>query len=320
MNKPMVSVIVPVYNVEAYIEKCIESVRAQTFSDWELILVNDGSADNSGALCRAWEKRDVRVRVIEQDNAGVSAARNAGLEASHGEYLFFLDGDDTLMPEALSVLTKRAESDRADITEGGVLCTDEEGLELRHIAFEDALLLGTERILQRFLEENRGLYACWGKLIRRDLLGKTRFAPYTRGEDALFCTELMLRCERYAITGELVYRYLRRESGVMNETFRAKTLDFIRAWSRIYELLENTFPALCPNVAAKVIWRTDRIFTAGMVSGSKEWKTCRRELVAAHRRFYPLQKNCAGGKKRLARLVYAVCPEFYYRLAERQRL
>ena len=317
MKMPLVSIITPVYNVEKYLPACVESVLTQTMTDWELILVNDGSTDDSGVLCRMWEKRDTRIRVIEQSNAGVSAARNAGIEASRGRYVLFLDGDDRLRPEALALLTEKAENTAADITEGGVFCADEQGRERWTIAFSDGLFPGGEAAVTRFLKETKGLYACWNKLISRAFLGDTRFCPLSRGEDALFCTELMLRCKRYAVTKEIVYEYLFRESGVMNEGFRAKTLDFVRAWGRIYELLEKTFPALCPDIAATVIWHTDRIFSAGMASGSKEWKTCRRELAAAHRRFYPLQTGYGGGKKRFARLVYAVCPELYYRLAER---
>ena len=108
MGEPLVSVIVPVYNVEAYLARCVASLRGQTYPDLEIILVDDGSADGSGLLCDSFAREDPRIRVIHQPNAGVSAARNAGLEAASGAYVCFVDGDDwaveTMAAEAAAAM------------------------------------------------------------------------------------------------------------------------------------------------------------------------------------------------------------------------
>lgn len=96
-----VSVIIPVYNVEKYLESCLESIKSQTFTDYELILINDGSTDESVAIMRRYAKTDARIRIISQSNRGVSAARNLGLSVAEGEYVLFVDSDDTILPDAL---------------------------------------------------------------------------------------------------------------------------------------------------------------------------------------------------------------------------
>ena len=116
MGEPLVSVIVPVYNVEAYLARCVASLRGQTYPDLEIILVDDGSADGSGLLCDSFAREDPRIRVIHQPNAGVSAARNAGLEAASGSYVCFVDGDDGAEE------TMAAEAAAAMEAGGGDLC------------------------------------------------------------------------------------------------------------------------------------------------------------------------------------------------------
>ena len=114
MSSPLVSIIVPVYNVEAYLSRCLESIAAQTFRDFECILVDDGSTDSSPALCDEWAQRDPRFRVLHQKNGGISAARNSGMDAAQGQYLVFSDDDDTLHPVSYTHLiwTSRTEKSR----------------------------------------------------------------------------------------------------------------------------------------------------------------------------------------------------------------
>lgn len=115
----MISVIVPVYNAAPYLNQCIESIVKQTYTDWECILINDGSTDKSGEICRMWEERDSRIHVINQSNQGVSAARNQGIEESKGEYLVFIDSDDWVDIEYLSVMIK--ECGNCDLTITGII-------------------------------------------------------------------------------------------------------------------------------------------------------------------------------------------------------
>ena len=136
-SRPEISVIVPVYKVERYLNECIDSILAQTFTDFELILVDDGSPDNCPALCDAAAAKDSRIRVIHQKNRGLSGARNAGLDAAEGEWIAFVDSDDMLLPQALEKAHSTAEKTGADVVLYGFAFTDENGkvydLSLIHI-------------------------------------------------------------------------------------------------------------------------------------------------------------------------------------------
>ena len=130
-EKPLLSIIVPVYDVERYLQKCIDSILAQTFTDFELILVDDGSPDNCPALCDAAAAKDARIRVLHQKNGGLSAARNAGLDVARGEWIGFVDSDDYISPEMYEILYKAVQSTGSDLAlcdyvkvdETGALCT-----------------------------------------------------------------------------------------------------------------------------------------------------------------------------------------------------
>ena len=126
-NRPEISVIVPVYRVEKYLNDCIDSILAQTFTDFELILVDDGSPDGCPALCDAAAAKDSRIRVIHQKNRGLSGARNAGLDAAEGEWIAFVDSDDMLLPQALEKAHSTAEKTGADVVLYGFAFTDENG-------------------------------------------------------------------------------------------------------------------------------------------------------------------------------------------------
>ena len=126
-NRPEISVIVPVYRVEKYLNDCIDSILAQTFADFELILVDDGSPDNCPALCDAAAAKDSRIRVIHQKNRGLSGARNAGLDIARGRWAAFVDSDDMLLPQALEKAHSTAEKTGADVVLYGFAFTDENG-------------------------------------------------------------------------------------------------------------------------------------------------------------------------------------------------
>lgn len=157
-GKPEISIIVPVYQVEKYLNECIDSILAQTFTDFELILVDDGSPDNCPALCDAAAKRDSRVRVIHKQNGGVSTARNAGLDAAQGNWIAFVDSDDTAAPEYLEKMHKAVLETGADFAICSSQCIDETG---------KTLAGGEHRLLNEFLPQE--------EVLRRMVVSDFRF-------------------------------------------------------------------------------------------------------------------------------------------------
>ena len=156
-EKPEISIIVPVYQVEKYLNECIDSILAQTFTDFELILVDDDSPDNCPALCDAAAKRDSRVRVIHKQNGGVSTARNAGLDAAQGNWIAFVDSDDTVEPEYLEKMHKAVLETGADFAICSSQCIDETG---------KTLAGGEHRLLNEFLLQEEVLRRWWCRIFR----------------------------------------------------------------------------------------------------------------------------------------------------------
>ena len=168
MAEPTISIIVPVYKTEAYLEKCVDSILAQTFRDFELLLIDDGSPDNCQALCEEAAARDPRIRVIHQKNAGLSAARNTGVEAARGEWIGFVDSDDSIAPEMYETLLTYARRDGAQIAVCDYLLVTEAGEPL-----PSPYRLEEDKVLDRVgaLEQmNRGHFTvAWNRLYRRAL-------------------------------------------------------------------------------------------------------------------------------------------------------
>lgn len=206
---PKVSIIVPVYNVEQYLRRCLDSIVAQTFTEWECILIDDGSLDNSGEICDEYVEKDSRFRVIHQDNAGVSAARNSGLEAAIGDWIGFVDSDDWIEFSCLEKMYHLIESTKAKL----VLCKISD--EVHAADFSDC----------KAYEYADGKYgvafqSCWGKLFNKEVLDtyNLRFPESVRlGEDTVFTFKYLVYVSNYSCTDLVCYHYCNaNQNGVCN--------------------------------------------------------------------------------------------------------
>lgn len=201
-----VSVIIPMYNAKPYIRQCIQSVIHQTYSEWEILVIDDGSTDQSLKICEELKQKDNRIRIFTQENKGVSIARNRGLEASLGEYIFFLDSDDAIHPCLLEESVREAELCRADLT--FCLCVRLNAAKMnekKRIKPEDRhdvqWIIG-EKVKSRewfYNKFEQELSCIGGKMIRRNFIGKQRFNEnFSRGEDTIFIHDLICKGMRMA--------------------------------------------------------------------------------------------------------------------------
>ena len=182
---PLLSIIVPDYRVEAYLDRCVESIIAQALDDWELTLVNDGSPDRCPAMCDAWAQRDPHIRTIHKPNGGLSSARNAGLDTAHGEYITFVDSDDTLAPDTLrpnlDYLLRHPEADLVTYP------IERNGKRIGHQAHDMELVRGTANAFKRLWYDHTPVeWSVCNKIFRRPLLDGIRFPEVRRTEDWLF--------------------------------------------------------------------------------------------------------------------------------------
>ncbi len=209
----MISVIVPVYNLEKYIEKCIISIVSQTYQDWELLLIDDGSKDHSLQICQDWAKKDKRIRVFHQENQGVSSARNFGLSLVQGEFLTFVDGDDWLDIECFQVMMEKM---RADVQMVSCdFCVEKEE-NCQHDTFyhkEEDGILPQEVCMADYYGNLLYTKTIWAKIYRTNLWEGIRFEKLKNYEDRLAIFEIIKRVHQVAFVKQAFYHYLQRGLG-----------------------------------------------------------------------------------------------------------
>lgn len=224
---PQVSVIVPVYNCEKYLERCLESLRMQTLRDTEIIMVNNGSTDRSGDILRQYARKDGRFVLIEQENLGIQGSRNRGLEAARGEYIGFVDADDFVEPSMFFALLEKAVSTGSDVSICDYVMTfrnHETGAVLKlQDGFEDVLNLGQDIFYLRYFGRNP---VVWNKLYRRSLLMENgiRF-EVGHGEDLLFHLRLLPCVRRVCVSSQALYHYVQRHASAAHSLTGAADKD-----------------------------------------------------------------------------------------------
>lgn len=230
--KKLISFIVPVYNAEKYLEQCIDSILNQSYDRIELILINDGSTDRSGEICDAYGQKDDRVKVIHQDNAGPSVARNRGIEAATGEYIQFVDSDDHIASHMTETLMKTMSDEVQLVICGYELITKEEDrvISSKNFSFYKPGNYAKEDFLEHFGEIYQDYYIHynWNKLYIAELIQKNgiRFnQDVIRGEDLLFNLQYLDHCKKIAIISDFLYYYTNSNDGSITSTFRTNLFE-----------------------------------------------------------------------------------------------
>lgn len=228
---PLISIIVPVYNVEEYLTDCVESILKQSYKNFQVILVNDGSTDRSGLLCDRYAEGDNRIKVIHKKNGGLSDARNVGLNIAEGDYIVFTDSDDFLHRDYLKVQYENLVQTDADMAVCDYHMYDtgqyvEDSLSNRISTVE-------KRDITAQLYENSGmLIVAWNKLYRRFLWDEIRYPVGRLHEDEAVIHEILVRCERIVLTDAKLYYYRKRENSIMGQDSDKSIKDAVYAYQR----------------------------------------------------------------------------------------
>ncbi|MBC2580565.1 glycosyltransferase [Clostridium sp. DJ247] len=227
-----ISIIVPIYNVEKYLEKCLKSILGQTFKDFELILVNDGSPDNCGCICDIYSKLDSRIRVIHKENGGLSSARNAGIDLATGEYIGFVDSDDWIDVNMYESLYSIAKETDADI----VQCRFKESYdeEINNIKNNTNKFKWVDKFdalnnLIAYGETHVQMVVAWNKLYKKNLFNGIRFPNGKIHEDEFTTYKLLYKSNKIALTEDELYYYRQTPNSIMNAKFNKKRLDYLEA-------------------------------------------------------------------------------------------
>lgn len=248
MNKGLISVIVPVYNTAKFLKVCLDSLRVQTFQNYEAILVDDGSTDGSGEICRQYACMDFRFRVLQEENQGVSAARNRALEEAKGVYIFFLDSDDILPENALEELVDA----NTDLTIGSILEVDEFSQPNGISQCLPDRVLSRQQAMEVLFDETQFGYQgyLWNKLYRRAIIENQniRFDPSIKyNEDRLFLVDYLRFCSKVRMIPSVVYFYRQQKESAlaqMKKKFKPAVLTELDAFEMMKDMVRDDYPEL----------------------------------------------------------------------------
>lgn len=226
---PEISIIVPVYNVETYIHRCIRSILSQTFEKFELILVDDGSKDNSSQICDEFAEKDSRVKVIHKENGGLSSARNAGIDIAKGTYLGFVDSDDYINKNMYEILYKSIITNSSDITVCDFIRVNENEKYKEDDSLNDAIVesnyTNIEVLNEIYCDNGIQFITAWNKLYNRKLFNRLRYVEGRIHEDQFMAHKILFLCKKVTYIKKPLYYYIQTSNSIMRSKFNIKRLD-----------------------------------------------------------------------------------------------
>lgn len=242
MNDGLISVIIPVYNVEDYLERCLKTVVNQSYSDLEIILVDDGSIDNSGTLCDKFAMKDSRIKVIHKKNGGLSSARNAGIDIATGEYIAFVDSDDWIdltTYEKMYVVAKQYDTDL--VIADYVIAKEEKEVNNPNLISEQ---MNKRQLFEMFfrVSDYSIHYCAWDKLYKTEILKRIRFTEGILFEDIDFIFKFINLCESAVRINQIFYYWYRRIGSITRNGIREKDKQAIDIWKNIYKQCRDKYP------------------------------------------------------------------------------
>ena len=248
-----ISVIVPVYNVEQYLERCVDSIINQTYTNLEIILVNDGSTDNSGKLCDELAKKDERIRVIHKENGGLSDARNRGIDESESDLVGFIDSDDYIDSDMYEVLLKNLNDTDADLSMCALYDVYNNTPEAQ-VTNKETWKLSSEQAIKMVMEAKILSVTAVNKLYRKSLFTDLKFEVGKIAEDAFIMIKLLDKCEKIVATNEKKYYYVHRENSITTQKFSTKLLNVIEAYEQNSNIILEKYPKLKDVAQTRMNW------------------------------------------------------------------
>lgn len=287
----LISVIVPIFNVEEYLEQCIESIVNQSYKNLEIILVDDESPDNCPVLCDQWAKKDPRIRVIHKENGGLSDARNAGMTIAKGELIGFVDGDDWISQDMYKLLHDKIILDGCDIAAGGVIKVYEDGRNEEKLTSEFSGILSKEEAMCALISETDIKQPVWYKLYKKSILKDILFATGKCHEDVFWSYQVFGNANRIGVISTPCYYYRQRKRSIMSQRYSLKRLDILEAKVLRQEYLEKEMPALVSVGKCDLIFSCIYHMQASLATLSKREKSQALIRILNIKKRYHFSKN-----------------------------
>lgn len=315
----LISVIVPVYNVEKYLKKCLDSLIHQTWKELEIILVDDGSTDSSGMICDAYAEKDTRIRVVHQSNGGLSDARNTGLALCRGEYLGFVDSDDWIALDMYEVLACFAQKERLDVAMCGVTDVWPDRIEGTP-RFAPVVLTDTDEIISEILVNRRGGTAVpvWSRIYRTRLFKDLIFEKGRYYEDGYYLLKWIERTERFGRLSDRKYFYMHREGSITDIKRHGKRVDDFRfAYEQNLACIKACYPESIPAGEYRLYMTYHAILL--MLAGRDD-AYCQELAGLIRKNIFRIWRNaCVGWKAKVSYSLIALNVHWYFCMRRRYR-
>lgn len=251
-NEPKISVIVPIYNVEAQLPRCIDSLLHQTYKNIELILIDDESPDRCGAICDEYAAADKRVKVVhKKKNGGISAARNSGIDNSTGEYIAFVDPDDYVEADFIEFMYKLMCDNDADISACGALTVFTDGSTENQMSELSLIVMDSREALERMCYNDSFFITIWDKLYKRELFDGVRYPEGKLFEDTGTTYLLVDKAKRLVAKAEPKYYYCRTPNSITTSVFKMSKLDYVEMADNMAQYIIEKYPELRPAAERK---------------------------------------------------------------------
>ncbi|MCI5650131.1 MAG: glycosyltransferase family 2 protein [Fusicatenibacter sp.] len=276
-----ITVIIPVYQSEKYLERCLDSVLSQSFSDFELLLVDDGSTDRSGRICRSYAAKDHRIRYCYKENGGVSSARNYGVSHAEGRYITFVDSDDLIAEDLLLVLYTLAEKYQAQMSVCRHIDCYEGKTQPKPDSVTEEFCTGQKEGLEYMLKARLFHVTPYAKLYRKEIFCGVSYPDKTIAEDAYVIVPLVLNCRKIAFTTAQKYFYMHRRGSLTTSAFRWSDMGTVEVWTHNLEVIRKAFPDLEEQAMARCCWSRFYVLDKLMLVPKQDasQKQLQRELV-----------------------------------------
>lgn len=321
--EPLISIIVPVYKVEAYLERCVESLRSQSYQNLEIILVEDGSPDNCAGICDAYAGKDARIRVIHQQNKGLSGARNAGIDIAEGEYFAFVDSDDYVASDYIESLYRLIYESGCAIAQCRFAYVQGEPVKSKESS-SWRIYRGESLMQQLYGAEEEATYfvVAWNKLYKRELFRNIRYPEGRIHEDEATTYKLFHEGRKLAFSDRALYGYFTENTGSITSTFSGKRLQWLTAnEERIDFLKDNGYESILPAAYRKLC---DACITfyfrcTPEIEDAKQLKKELKRLLNQYRTQGSAQIQKLPMQTRIGYVLFSICPPVYKKLLERMR-
>lgn len=235
-----ISVIVAIYNIEKFLNKCIESIVKQTYKNLEIILVDDGSDDESSIICDNWKEKDNRIKVIHKQNEGVAIARNTGLKNVTGKYITFVDGDDYIESDLIEMLYKNLLENNTQIAVGGYIYEDYSGERL--MKSKEDYITNSEDAIRRMIMGDDMYIAVWGKIYKKEIFDGIEFPVGQINEDLETTYKLFDKAEKISHIAKAKYHYVQRNGSIMHTKFKIEQTSVVEFKENLLKLVEKKYP------------------------------------------------------------------------------